>query len=82
MTDKTIKIEIRNVYGRNAAYPACDNAEAFAQIAGSKTLTPTTIVRIIRLGYVIIEVNRFGGEVRTYRPAMVDDRQALVARVA
>jgi hypothetical protein len=50
---KTIQIQIRNVYGNEQAYPVCDAAKTFAEIAGSKTLTPATLRKIQRLGYEI-----------------------------
>lgn len=48
-----IQITIRNVYGNEQAYPVCDAAKLFAEIAGSKTLTPHTLNRVKRLGYQI-----------------------------
>ena len=50
---KTIQITIRSVYGNEQAYPVCDAARTFAEIAGSKTLTPATLKKIQRLGYTI-----------------------------
>lgn len=51
--DKTITIQIRNVYGKLKAYPVCNRAEAFARIAGSKTLTLSTLCEIRNMGYDI-----------------------------
>lgn len=48
-----IQINIRNVYGNEQAYPVCDAAKVFADIAGSKTLTPGTLRNIQRLGYEV-----------------------------
>ena len=54
MTARTIvRVEIRNVYGNERIYPACDSAAAFAQLAGTKTLSRHNIDAIKRLGYVI-----------------------------
>lgn len=50
---KTIQITIRNVYGNEQAYPVCEAAKIFAEIAGSKTLTPATLRKIQSLGYTI-----------------------------
>ncbi len=48
-----IKIEIRNNYGQDVAYPACSKAESFARIAGTKTLTAEVIAHIKAIGYQI-----------------------------
>lgn len=48
-----IQITIRNVYGNEQAYPVCEAAKTFAEIAGSKTLTQNTLRKIQRLGYEI-----------------------------
>ena len=48
-----ISIQIRNVYGCNKAYPACDSARVFAEIAGTKTFTLDTLRRVLRLGFDI-----------------------------
>lgn len=58
---KTLQINIRSVYGKAAAYPVCDAAHAFADIAGSKTLTLTTLRAAQRLGYCIF--NTYMGSV-------------------
>lgn len=51
---KQIKVQIRNVYGNETIYPACPDAVAFANIAGTKTLTSDTLRQIKRLGYAIV----------------------------
>ena len=33
----TIKVEVKNVYGNQAIYPACDKAKTFAALIGQKT---------------------------------------------
>ena len=40
---KVIKIEVRDVYGRQKIYPICENAKRFAHIAGTTTLTLSLI---------------------------------------
>ena len=35
-----MEVTVRNVYGRELIYPACDRTEAIAKIAGIKTLQP------------------------------------------
>ena len=48
-----IKIEIRNNYGQDMAYPACSTARKFAAIAGTKTLTAEVITYIKAIGFQI-----------------------------
>jgi hypothetical protein len=62
-----IKIQLRDVYGKTNAYAACSDAQKFADIAGTKTLTAGTLCLILSLGYTIIEINRLGGEITRYR---------------
>jgi len=50
---KTITITIKYVYGNAVVYPHCDDSRVFAQIAGTKTLTPDTIRLIRLLGYEV-----------------------------
>jgi len=51
---RTIRITSKNVYGETKYYPACPYSESIARIAGTKTLTESTL-REIRdnLGYEI-----------------------------
>ena len=51
-----ITVKVKNVYGNDLVYPVCKDAQVFAQIAGSKTLTETTLKRIKDLGYQIVSV--------------------------
>ncbi len=48
-----IQVEIKNVYGNENIYPACDKAKTFASIAGTITLTKSTLASIKSLGYEI-----------------------------
>jgi len=50
---RSILIEIRENYGKKVIYPACENAETFARLAGCKTLTAQTLELIEQLGYSI-----------------------------
>lgn len=52
-TESEITIEVRDVYGQKKFYPACRNSKIFASIAGTTTLTETTIRRIMELGYKV-----------------------------
>jgi len=50
---KSILIEIKHSYGRKVIYPACNNAETFAKLAGTRTLTADALALIEQLGYTI-----------------------------
>ena len=50
---KQITIEVRNVFGVNKAYPACVDAQVFANMLGTKTLTYAALRHIVGLGYTI-----------------------------
>jgi hypothetical protein len=48
-----ILVEIKNIYGNEQVYPACDKSRLFAEIAGTKTLTAATLKHVKLLGYEI-----------------------------
>jgi hypothetical protein len=48
-----ILINLREVYGEVKAYPVCDTAKLFAQLAGTKTLTTQSLKLIAQLGYEV-----------------------------
>ena len=48
-----ITIKLRNNYGQQVAYPACEHSELFAAIADTKTLTARTLNLIKTMGYTI-----------------------------
>ena len=48
-----IIVRVTSVYGAKTIYPVCETAKIFADIAGTKTLKPTTINSIKALGYTI-----------------------------
>jgi hypothetical protein len=48
-----IQVTIKNVYGNETIYPACDKAKLFASMLGQKTLTRADISRIKQLGFEI-----------------------------
>ncbi len=50
---KSIKIQIRSVYGRDTIYPACETSKMFAALAGTKTLTEDAMRIIKAAGYQI-----------------------------
>ena len=49
----TITIKFKDVYGSRLVYPACANAQHFATIAGTKTLSDSVLKTIISMGYDI-----------------------------
>ena len=51
--DMKIKIKITENFGNEAIYPVCQNAQTVADIAGTKTLTRSTLKSIQSLGYEI-----------------------------
>ena len=52
MTRKLL-VEVRNVYGAERIYPVCGTANAFAELAGTTTLTRRHVEIIKRLGFTI-----------------------------
>ena len=48
-----INVTMKNVYGNDIIYPACETSRIFAQMAGQKTLTMRTIMLIKQLGYTV-----------------------------
>ena len=52
----TVTVEVRSIYGQLKVYPICPRAKLFAEIAGSKTLTHSTLCKIEALGYEIISI--------------------------
>ncbi len=52
-----VKVEVRNVYGNELIYPANFEAERFAAIAGTKTLSRTDLMNIKALGFTVEEVS-------------------------
>ena len=49
----TIKIEQRDQYGAPVFHPLCDQAQLFARIAKTKTLTLDALHMIKQLGYQV-----------------------------
>ena len=50
---KSILVEIKQVYGEEKIYPVCLDSQTFAKIAGTKTLTRSTIAYIKEMGYTV-----------------------------
>lgn len=55
-----ITIQARSVYGETKIYPVDTGAKEFAAVAGTKTLTLDTLASVLRLGFTIIELDRYG----------------------
>lgn len=52
--NKQLTVTIKNVYGNEAVYPACEQSELFARIAGTKTLTESCIRELKKAGYSFV----------------------------
>ena len=48
-----IKVQIRQVYGRDTIYPYCDTAKKLAELMRQKTFTELDVERIKALGYKV-----------------------------
>lgn len=48
-----IVVTIKSVYGNITAYPACPTSALFAQLIGTKTLTPQALKTIQALGFEV-----------------------------
>lgn len=52
---QSITVTIKSVYGNVTAYPGCPTAALFAQLVGTKTLTPQALKTIKALGFEVIQ---------------------------
>lgn len=50
-----ITIEVKNVYGKQTIYPACEKSEIFASMLGQKTLTTSDLTKIKSLGFEVVQ---------------------------
>lgn len=50
---RSIKVKIKNIYGKDTVYPVCKDSFLFARLADTKTLTRSTLENIKALGYAI-----------------------------
>jgi len=53
----TITVLVKDQYGKHALHPRCPTAHTFASIAGTTTLTASTIKHIMALGYNVVYVH-------------------------
>lgn len=47
----TLRITIKNVYGKETIYPICDTAIKLAEFKGQKTFTENDIKKLKDIGY-------------------------------
>jgi hypothetical protein len=52
-TPMNITVELKNVYGNRLIYPVCEQAQLFAKLVGTKTLTTQHVDCIKKLGYTV-----------------------------
>lgn len=53
MSNTVIHVDVKRAYGVVRFFPRCENAKAFAKLAGTKTLTRDTLEYLKELGYTI-----------------------------
>jgi hypothetical protein len=49
----TITVTVRDIYGIQTIYPACETAKLLARLANTKTLTRQALETIKALGYTV-----------------------------
>lgn len=54
MATPTINVVIKNQYGNDAVYPACETSKFFCDLAGKKTLSLHMITTIKEQGYRVM----------------------------
>ncbi len=57
--ERVLQVQVKNVYGKATVYPANENAEFFAAIAGTKTLSTVVLAYARRLGFDIKQVEAY-----------------------
>ena len=67
MVTGKIRIEIKNVYGEEKAYPVDTAAQLLARIAGTKTLTRSALLNVLEMGLAIEVVDRYGNVCAVFR---------------
>ena len=55
-TMNIIKVQIKNIYGNDCIYPACEKSRVFVRMLNQKTLTMKDIVNIKALGFTIEQI--------------------------
>ena len=54
--DKILRVIVRNTYGVERIYPACDTANIFTRLTRQKTFSHENIALIKQLGYAVVVV--------------------------
>lgn len=57
-----IKVLIGHQYGQEVIRPACEKAEMFCQIAGTRTVTRKLVEQVKRLGYTVTVIQNLPKE--------------------
>ena len=57
-----VKVEIKNVYGSEKIYPACEKSKLLAAMVGAKTLTQNVVYYAKKLGFVFKIVSKKEGQ--------------------
>tara|TARA_R110002020_G_scaffold43645_1_gene126577 strand:- start:1080 stop:1295 length:216 start_codon:yes stop_codon:yes gene_type:complete len=55
--DRKVHFNVREIYGVERIYPACENAKLFLKMTGRKCLTRQDLGRIVELGFRVIQVS-------------------------
>lgn len=50
---RVLLVRIKNAYGNELIYPACETAQTFANLIGAKTFNKTQLRLIQSLGYTV-----------------------------
>jgi hypothetical protein len=53
IVDRIIKIEIKQQYGKDVFYPACNTGFKFLKLTGKKTFSEKDLHMIIELGFIV-----------------------------
>ena len=49
--DKNLQVVVKNVYGNDLIYPACNTTKMITELTGTKTLVPYQINILKKIGY-------------------------------
>lgn len=56
---RELQVRFDRIYGAIKCYPINEYARLFAEIAGTKTLAPDVLARAERLGFTIVQIDKF-----------------------
>lgn len=48
---RSLRVTVRNVYGTETVYPACEQSQLLCELTGRRTLTPADIRTLRKLGF-------------------------------